>query len=58
MGVDYAINRFLGFEISEKLNEEDEIILENLIKNWLVVKPEYEKYVFLNEITYLSKNLR
>ncbi len=49
MGVDYAISRFLGLEIPEKLNEEDKIILENLIKNWLVVKPEYEKYIFLNE---------
>lgn len=49
MGVDYAVSQYFGFKIPDDLNEKDEKILENLIYNWLVIKPEYQEIILISE---------
>jgi hypothetical protein len=49
MGADYVVEKFIGFKIPKDLNEQDEKILEELIKSMLLIKPEYEDYMFIYE---------
>jgi hypothetical protein len=49
MVIDYAISQYFGCKIPDNLNEKDEKILENLIYNWLVTKPDGENIILLSE---------